>query len=98
MGTINNESRELNQYRIDKYEFRRIFCLFVSSCFVGLRKPENEIYKLALDITQLNPEECVFIDDRNPNLECPAKMGMHTIQMQDVEQLWKDLEKIGVHP
>jgi putative hydrolase of the HAD superfamily len=98
MGTINNESRELNQYRIDKYEFRGIFRVFVSSCFVGLRKPENQIYKLALDITQLNPEECVFIDDRNPNLECPAKMGMHTIQMQDVEQLWKDLEKIGVHP
>jgi putative hydrolase of the HAD superfamily len=98
MGTINNESRELNQYRIDKYEFHRIFRLFVSSCFVGLRKPENQIYKLALDITQLNPEECVFIDDRNPNLECPAKMGMHTIQMQDVEQLWTDLEKIGVHP
>ena len=40
MGTINNESRELNNYRIDKFGFREIFRLFISSCFVGLRKPE----------------------------------------------------------
>jgi putative hydrolase of the HAD superfamily len=98
MGTINNESRELNQYRIDKFEFHGIFRVFVSSCFVGLRKPESEIYKLALDISQFNPQECVFIDDRRENLESPAKMGMHTIQMQNAEQLRNDLGKIGVHP
>jgi putative hydrolase of the HAD superfamily len=98
LGTINNESRELNQYRIDKFEFRRIFRLFVSSCFVGLRKPDGGIYRLALETTQFNPQECVFIDDRRENLEFPAKMGMHTIQMQNVEQLRNDLEKIGVRP
>ena len=97
MGTINNESRELNQYRIDKFEFRLMFRVFVSSCFVGLRKPDGGIYRLALETTQFNPQECVFIDDRRENLEAPAKMGMHTIQMQNVEQLEKDLEKIGVH-
>ncbi|MGA8428291.1 MAG: HAD family phosphatase [Candidatus Sulfotelmatobacter sp.] len=98
MGTINNESRELNQYRIDKFEFRPMFRVFVSSCFVGLRKPDGDIYRLALETTQFNPEECIFIDDRKENLESPAKMGMHTIQMQNVEQLGKDLEKIEVHP
>jgi putative hydrolase of the HAD superfamily len=96
MGTINNESRELNLYRIEKYGLRGIFRLFVSSCFVGLRKPESGIYRLAIEITQFNPEECCFIDDRAPNLECAAKMGMLTIQMQTLEQLRRELGKLGV--
>src|ERR1700752_3817296 len=69
MGTINNESRELNLYRIEKYNLREIFALFLSSCFVGLRKPEQGIYRLALEITQKPPGECCFIDDRALNLE-----------------------------
>ncbi len=96
MGTINNESRELNLYRIEKYGLRDIFRLFISSCFVGLRKPESGIYLLALETTQINPEECCFIDDRALNLECAAKLGMHVIQMQNIEQLRGDLEKLDV--
>jgi putative hydrolase of the HAD superfamily len=97
MGTLNNESRELNLYRIEKFGLREIFRLFVSSCFVGLRKPESGIYRLAIDITQFNPEECCFIDDRALNLECAAKLGMHTIQMQTLEQLREELAKLGVN-
>jgi putative hydrolase of the HAD superfamily len=96
MGTINNESRELNLHRIKKYGLREIFRLFVSSCFVGLRKPESGIYLLALETTQINPAECCFIDDRALNLECAAKLGMRTIQMQTLEQLREDLGKLGV--
>jgi putative hydrolase of the HAD superfamily len=97
MGTLNNESRELNLYRIEKFGLREIFRLFVSSCFVGLRKPESGIYRLAIDITQINPEQCCFIDDRALNLECAAKLGMHTIQMQTLEQLREELAKLGVN-
>jgi putative hydrolase of the HAD superfamily len=98
MGTINNESRELNLHRIKKFGLRDIFRVFVSSCFVGLRKPESGIYRLALEITQINPEECCFIDDRALNLECAAKLGMRTIQMQTLEQLRADLGKLLVKP
>lgn len=98
MGTINNESRELNVYRIGKFALREIFRVFVSSCFVGLRKPESGIYRLAIEITQIDPEQCCFIDDRSLNLECAAKLGMHTIQMQTPDQLRKDLENLGVRP
>ena len=98
MGTINNESRELNLQRIEKYGLREIFRLFVSSCFVGLRKPESGIYRLAIEITQINPEECCFIDDRALNLECAASLGMKTIQMQNVDQLREELGKLGVEP
>jgi putative hydrolase of the HAD superfamily len=96
MGTINNESRELNVFRIEKFGLREIFEVFVSSCFVGLRKPESGIYKLAIDITQMNPEECCFIDDRALNLECAASLGMRTIQMQNAGQLKDALGKVGV--
>jgi putative hydrolase of the HAD superfamily len=96
MGTINNESREVNLYRIEKYGLREIFRLFVSSCFVGLRKPESGIYRLAIETTQINPDQCCFIDDRALNLECAAKLGMRTIQMQTLEQLRSELGKLGV--
>ena len=96
MSTLNNESRELNYYRIDKYGLRKIFRLFVSSCFVGFRKPERDIYRLALETTQIPAEQCCFIDDRALNLECAAKLGMQTIEMQQLEQLRGDLAKIGV--
>ena len=98
MSTINNESRELNYHRMDKFALRKIFRLFVSSCFVGLRKPEAGIYQLALEITQIPAQECCFIDDRALNLECAAKLGMHTIEMDTLPQLRGDLEKLGVKP
>ena len=96
MGTLNNESRELNLYRIEKYGLRRIFRIFVSSCFVGFRKPERDIYRLAVDLTQIPPEECAFIDDRALNLEQASRLGMKTIEMQTLDQLKKNLEAIGV--
>lgn len=96
MGTINNESRELNDFRIEKFGLRQIFRVFFSSCFVGLRKPEREIYRLALETTQIPAEQCCFIDDRALNLECAAQLGMRTIQMQDLDQLKSDLQSLGV--
>ena len=96
MGTINNESRELNYYRIEKYGLRKSFRLFISSCFVGFRKPERDIYRLALESTQIPAAECCFIDDRELNLECAVKLGMQGIEMQNLQQLRGDLEKLGV--
>jgi putative hydrolase of the HAD superfamily len=96
MSTINNESRELNEYRIQTFGLREIFSVFVSSCFVGLRKPEEGIYRLALEITQKRPEECCFIDDRALNLESAAKLGMHVIQMKGAASLREELQMLGV--
>jgi len=96
MATINNESRELNHYRIKNFGLQEIFSLFVSSCFVGLRKPEGGIYRLALEITQNQPEQCCFIDDRALNLESAARLGMHAIHMQNASQLEQELHKLGV--
>jgi putative hydrolase of the HAD superfamily len=96
MSTINNESKELDLFRIQTFGLREIFSLFVSSCFVGLRKPEEGIYRLALEITQRPPEECCFIDDRPLNLDSASRLGMQVIQMKTAEQLRADLQKLGV--
>ncbi|HWX92103.1 MAG TPA: HAD family phosphatase [Terriglobales bacterium] len=96
MGTINNESRELNLYRIEKFGLRSIFSLFISSCFVGFRKPERDIYRLALETTQKRPEECCFIDDRALNLEVAKRLGMHTIKMESAGLLRVELQKLCV--
>lgn len=96
MSTINNESKELNLFRIRTFGLREIFSLFVSSCFVGLRKPEEGIYRLALEITQRPPEECCFIDDRPLNLDSASRLGMHVIRMENAQQLRQELQKLGV--
>ena len=98
MGTINNESRELNAYRIGEFELTKIFDLFVSSCFVGIRKPDEQIYRLALDLVQRAPEECCFMDDRQVNIESAAKVGLHTVLVKDTQQLQQELEKLDVRP
>jgi HAD superfamily hydrolase (TIGR01509 family) len=59
-------------------------------------KPHREIYQLALDISQRQAEECVFIDDRLLNLECARQLGLHTIQFLNAAQLENDLHLLGL--
>jgi putative hydrolase of the HAD superfamily len=96
MATLNNESRELNEYRIRQFNLLEIFDLFVSSCYVGLRKPDERIYRLALDLIQKTPEECCFIDDRQVNIDGAAKVGLRTVVMRDLTQFKKDLQSQGI--
>jgi putative hydrolase of the HAD superfamily len=95
-AALNNESLEINDYRVHTFHLRDYFKVFFSSCYLGVRKPHRGIYSLALKITQCEPEECVLIDDRGLNLECAKEMGMHTVQYKDAGQLHEDLAKIGV--
>ena len=96
MATLNNESLDLNLHRIEQFKLREHFSFFISSCFVGLRKPETAIYRLALNLSQREPAECVFIDDRALNVERAAELGIHAIQYQSPEQLVAELAKLGV--
>ena len=96
LATLNNESRELNRHRIEKFELKKYFTVFFSSCFLGLKKPDEEIYTKALEISQRPPEECVFIDDRALNLDAPRRLGMNVIQFQNAAQLERELRALGV--
>src|SRR5207302_9190364 len=96
LATLNNEILELNVYRLKKFGLRRYFSVFFSSCFLGLRKPDEVIYRMVLQISQRTPEECIFIDDREVNLECPRELGIKTILFKDAAQLRTELVSHGV--
>ncbi len=96
LAALNNESLDLNLYRIRQFGLRNYFTAFFSSCFLGVKKPEEAIFRLALQITQRAPEECLFIDDRPVNLECARQRGMAAIQYQDPAQLRDELRRAGV--
>jgi putative hydrolase of the HAD superfamily len=96
IGAINNEPLELNEYRIEAFNLRRDFLVFFSSCYVRSRKPEELIFRVALEVTQRPPGQCVFIDDRPLNLENPRRLGMNVIHYQNARQLRADLQKYDV--
>jgi putative hydrolase of the HAD superfamily len=94
--TINNESAELNRYRLAHFGLRDIFITFFSSCWLGVLKPALRIYEVALAMSQAEPEASVFIDDRERNLEPPRSLGMGTIRYTDAAQLRHELASLGV--
>jgi putative hydrolase of the HAD superfamily len=96
VASLNNESREINEYRIDKFALGEYFEAFFSSCYLGLRKPDPGIYKLALKITQHKPAECILIDDRGLNLEVARELGMQTILFKDLAQLRNELAGLDI--
>ncbi|HKD41544.1 MAG TPA: HAD family phosphatase [Myxococcaceae bacterium] len=96
LATLNNESLEFNQYRIDRFELRKYFTVFFSSCYLGVLKPDPLIYRRALQMTQRAPEECAFIDDRLGNLEPARELGIHAIQYRDARQVREELTALGV--
>jgi putative hydrolase of the HAD superfamily len=96
--TLNNESAELNQHRLQAFGLVPLFTAFFSSCWVGAVKPSRRIYEKARDLSQADPARSVFIDDRAQNLTPAAAMGMRTILFEDAAQLRRDLAALGVGP
>jgi putative hydrolase of the HAD superfamily len=96
MMTLNNESAELNQHRIELFGIGDIFTAFFSSCWVGVLKPARRIYEVALAMSQARPEASVFIDDRERNLEPARLLGMRTIAFSDAGRLKEELAELGV--
>ena len=94
--TMNNESEELNRHRICTFGLDEFFDAFLSSCWLGLRKPARGFYDRALGISAARPAESVFIDDRMQNLEPAKTLGLHTIHYQTPEQLANELHSLGI--
>jgi len=90
--SLNNEPKDLNKYRIEKFKLHNFFDAFVSSCEVGMRKPDPGIYNLALGIAQAKPEECIYFDDRRMLVEAAKKTGIQAFQHVDFESTKKIME------
>jgi putative hydrolase of the HAD superfamily len=96
LRTINNESKELNEYRIEKFGLRDIFSAFFSSCYLGLLKPQPEHYRRALEISQCSVKNCIYVDDRPMNVEVARILGMKPLLFTNAAQLENDLKSLGV--
>lgn len=93
---LSNESRELMDYRIPQFGLRGLFDAYLVSAYIGLRKPELEFFRCALEISQRAPQECVFIDDREENLAAARELGIVGVRMETPQQVIAELGRLGI--
>ena len=92
--SINNEGKELNDYRVKKFKLHQCFDAFISSCEVGIRKPDPKIFRLAMGVAQALPQQCVYFDDRKMFALAAQKLGIRAYQHTSFESTKEILEKI----
>lgn len=96
---VNNEGRELMDYRIKEFQLNGFIDFFVSSGYVGLRKPDHAIFELALDLAHVLPKEVIYIDDREPLIEVGKELGLNTIHHKNFNQTKMELDQyLSVSP
>jgi putative hydrolase of the HAD superfamily len=96
VGAISNEGRELTVHRIRTFGLTRLIEFFISSCFVHFRKPDEGIYRLALDIAQVPPERAAYVDDRAMFVEIARNLGIRSIHYRGLEETRRALERLGL--
>lgn len=91
---VSNEGRELTLHRIRAFQLDTFVDSFISSCFAHLKKPDHQIYRLALDTSQADPEQVIYIDDRSLFVEVGAQLGMQAVHHTSYESTRKALTEI----
>jgi putative hydrolase of the HAD superfamily len=94
LAILTNNVREWEPLWRAKLPIDDVFELVVDSAFVGLRKPEPEIYALTLERLGLPAQACAFLDDVGVNVEAARAAGMHGIHFEDTEQAIRELESV----
>ncbi len=93
---ISNESREVNAHRIRAFGLDKLVDTFISSCFVQMRKPDIQIFWLALDLAQTAPAQAVFIDNTPMFVQIAEGLGMRSIHHVDLESTRAKLTSLGL--
>jgi putative hydrolase of the HAD superfamily len=96
VAAISNEGRELAIYRIRKFQLADFMDFFIISSFVRFRKPDEDIFRLALDIAQVRPEQALYIDDRLLFVEVAQGLGIRSIYHEDLDKTCKSLDDVGL--
>lgn len=95
LAILSNHAKEWSQFMMKEFDFFRHFRQTIFSCDVGLRKPDPQIYKLAMTKLGCEPEECLFIDDKQRNTDGAQKVGMKTIVLESASRLREELFSFG---
>jgi putative hydrolase of the HAD superfamily len=96
IGAVSNEGKELSEYRIRKFELHSFLDFFVVSAFVHVRKPDEDIYRLALGIAQVPAENCAYVDDRHLFVEVAQKLGIRSIHHTTLSHTSIELQSMGL--
>jgi putative hydrolase of the HAD superfamily len=96
VAAVSNEGRELTMYRVQQFELRTFVDFFISSCFVHYRKPDEDMYRIALDISQAQSEQVIYIDDRAMFVEVARDLGLTGIVHSGYEATRTSLEGLGL--
>ena len=96
VAAVSNEGRELTIYRVEQFKLGTFIDFFVSSCFVHYRKPDADMYRIALDIAQVRPEQVAYIDDRAMFVAVAQGLGIRGIVHTSYETTQKTLETLGL--
>ncbi|WKN46057.1 HAD family hydrolase [Tunicatimonas pelagia] len=96
LATVNNESLALNEYRINTYHLHESIPHFFSSCYMGVMKPDCDIFQRVLWITRQQGEQCLFVDDRQENVEAARSCGLRAAWLEKPSNLAEVLKSAGV--
>lgn len=93
---LSNEARELNAYRIRKFKLNEFVDFFVSSCYVHLRKPDSDIFRLALDTAQALVRQVVYIENTPMFVKIAEGLGIRSILHTDYKSTYAELSAFGL--
>jgi putative hydrolase of the HAD superfamily len=96
VAVVSNEGRELAEYRIRQFKLNELADFFIVSSFVHFRKPDADIFRIALDIAQVTPLHVAYIEDRSMFVQVASGLGIHGIRHTDYNSTRKKLEKFGL--
>ena len=96
IAVVSNEGRELNAYRIRTFKLAGFVDFFISSCFVGLRKPDVDIFRLALDIAQTPPDQIAYVENTPMFVQIAEGLGIRSILHTDYKSTCAKLASFGL--
>lgn len=96
IAAVSNEGRELTIHRVETFDLSGFIDFFISSCFVHMRKPDEDMYRMALDCAQVRADQVIYIDDRPMFIEVAGAMGIKGIHHTDLESTRKTLAGFGL--
>ncbi len=96
IAVVNNEAHELNEHRIKKFNLNQFVDFYISSCFVHFRKPDADIFRIALDIAQVPAEQVVYIENTQMFVDVARDLGIRSIFHTDYKSTRSELSLLGL--
>ena len=96
IAVVNNEARELNEHRIKKFKLNQFVDFYISSCFVHFRKPDADIFRIALDIAQVPVEHVVYIENTGMFVDVARDLGIRSIMHKNYLSTSAELSMMGL--